>query len=61
MPPVKRKAASASKVTKKFKDDESNIGRLISDQVDKLLDEVQVKKEEDDYTYYPLWRTALLQ
>ena len=46
-----RKTAIASKVTKKFKDDESNIGRSISDQVDKFLDEVQVKKEEYDQTY----------
>ena len=45
-----RRAATVSKVTKKFKDDESNIGRSISDQGDKFLDEVQVKKEESDQT-----------
>ena len=40
MPPIKRKAtsASASKVTEKFRDDSLNIRTDINDEVDKLLD-----------------------
>ena len=44
------RTASVSKAIKKFKDDESNIGRSISDQGDKIPDEVQVKKGESDQT-----------
>ena len=44
------RTASVSKAIKKFKDDESNIGRPISDQGDKIPDEVQVKKGESDQT-----------
>ena len=38
---------------KKFKDDDNkgDIGFSVSDQVDKILDEVQVKKEECDQTH----------
>ena len=44
------RAASVSKVTKNFKDDESKIGHSISDQGNKIPDEVQVKKGESDQT-----------